>query len=446
MARTRSTKAAPAGSKGSKATTDSKPASSKFSLPPQSESPSKLFILPSKATADARIVTLPNPRHSRPARYLVCPETGIYEFTKVAAPKTTPRSWLIETTPTSTKAETEAEADKDGAKLSAETSTGQELYLATAIDPLFLFLPALAEVKTSKGSDEQKRMFLTSDDHFERLPEESSHLAEILRCPKTRALMERRMGAICDTVEAGDESMFRLNDKKLLGVILDKAKRMSEGGLPPSMDEKFVKKALEAPILVQKREMKGGELVTASNVESQVSTPHTESAESQSTVTSTETATSSESQPSTVATSFSEELIVAETIVSAMEASPDVVQLQRLRVAFNFICSNYVASTLAAQLLGSLAKADTSLVDFSPLDEYLSKLSKLRADALVSRSMGDYSRKHDRDEEEDEARAEKKRKMEEEKKQKASESRGIRNLKKVNTTGMKKMSDFFKKK
>ncbi|KPM34350.1 hypothetical protein AK830_g12220 [Neonectria ditissima] len=439
MARTRSAKAAPA---ASKAASDSKSASSKFSLAPQSDTPSKLFILPSKATADARIVTLPNPRHLRPARYLVCPETGIYEFTKVAAPKTTPRSWLIETTSTSTRAEADADADKDVTNLSAETSTGQELYLATAIDPLFLFLPALAEVKTSKGSDEQKRMYLTSDDHFEKLPDESSHLSEILRCPKTRALMERRMGAICNTVEAGDESMFRLNNQKLVGVILDKAKRMSEGGLPPSMDEKFVKKALEAPILVQKREMKGGELVAAA---SQVSTPQTESAKSQSTVTSAETTESSESQPSTVVTSFSEE-VVTEAIVSAMEASPEVIQLQRLRVAFNFICSNYVASTLAAQLLASLAKSDSSLVDFSPLDEYLSKLSKLRADALISRSMGDYSRKHDRDEEEDEARAEKKRKLEEEKKRKASESRGIRNLKKVNTTGMKKMSDFFKKK
>ncbi|KAJ4160514.1 hypothetical protein NW754_003633 [Fusarium falciforme] len=57
----------------------------------------------------------------------------------------------------------------------------------------------------------------------------------------------------------------------------------------------------------------------------------------------------------------------------------------------------------------------------------------------------DYSRKRDRDEEEDEARV-KKRKAEEEKKKKSMESRGVRELKKVNTKGMKKMSDFFKKK
>ena len=44
-----------------------------------------------------------------------------------------------------------------------------------------------------------------------------------------------------------------------------------------------------------------------------------------------------------------------------------------------------------------------------------------------------------------EADEEKRKKEEEEKKAKAQESRGVRDLKKVNTTGMKKMSDFFGK-
>ena len=49
--------------------------------------------------------------------------------------------------------------------------------------------------------------------------------------------------------------------------------------------------------------------------------------------------------------------------------------------------------------------------------------------------------------EEEDERAEKRRKTEaEEKAKKASVSRGVKNLMKVNTTGMKKMSDFFKKK
>jgi hypothetical protein len=91
-----------------------------------------------------------------------------------------------------------------------------------------------------------------------------------------------------------------------------------------------------------------------------------------------------------------------------------------------------------------LQTAVEKAVDFSSLDDYLSKLAKFRAEAVASHSM-DYSRKRDRDEEEDEARV-KKRKAEEEKKKKSMESRGVRELKKVNTKGMKKMSDFFKKK
>ncbi|RYC55362.1 hypothetical protein CHU98_g10847, partial [Xylaria longipes] len=60
---------------------------------------------------------------------------------------------------------------------------------------------------------------------------------------------------------------------------------------------------------------------------------------------------------------------------------------------------------------------------------------------------GDYARKRVLDDEEVADRAEKKRKKEEDdKRKKTGESRGVRNLKKVNTAGMKKMSDFFKKK
>ncbi|KAM5348727.1 hypothetical protein ACJ41O_008550 [Fusarium nematophilum] len=432
MARTRSTKAAPAESKTS---AEPKTTGSKFSLPPRSETPSQVFILPSKASPDARIVTLPNPRHARPARYLACPETGIYEFTKIAAPKTTPRSWLIETT-----LPKGADMEKDGEGVKAEVSMGQELYLATAIDPLFLVLPALTEAKSNRGSEDQKRLFLSSDDYFDKLPEEESHLSEILRCAKTRRVIERRMAEICDTVEAGDESMFRISEKKLVAVILEKAKRMSKGGLPASMEEKFVKKTLEAPILTQNREKTEVATVT-SNAELETSTPVIESNDSQSTTASTE---AGESQPSTAATSFTEETTTAEKIVTAIEASPEVIDLQRLRVAFSFICSSYIAPVLAAQLQELLLK-ETALVDFAPLDEYMSELTKLRAQAMAAHSMNDYSRKRGLDEEEDEARA-KKRKLEEEKKKKSMESRGVRELKKVNTKGMKKMSDFFKKK
>ncbi|POR34409.1 Ribonuclease H2 subunit B [Tolypocladium paradoxum] len=425
MPRTRSTKTG-----GADATEASASTLSKYALTSTNGPPPKLFILPKAATPEARIVTLPNPRHGQLARYLVCPETGIYEFTKIAAPNSTPRSWLVETRAGSVK------TDGDASELKAQVMMGADLYIATTIDPLFLVLPALADFQAVKGSDDKKRLFLSSDDHFDKLVKNPSHISEILRTDKSRALIEGRMAAICDTVEAGDESMFRLSEAKLLTAILDKAKRMSGGGLPPSMEERFVKRALEAPILLRKRDAAVNESQAS---ESGVSTPRTESTNSQS------TATSRASQPSTAATSFTEEGLAADTIMNTVEASPDIVELQRLRVAFDFICSSYVSPAIAEQLRLQSLNREASFVDFSPLDKYLAKVAELRAEALATRSISDFSRKRGLDEE-DEARQEKKRKLEEEKKRKANQSRGVRELKKVNTSGMKKMSDFFKAK
>ncbi|PTB66921.1 hypothetical protein BBK36DRAFT_1168436 [Trichoderma citrinoviride] len=405
MARTRSAKpstAAPA------ADADSSKSKSAITLVPHSGEPPKVFILPSKATPEARIVTLPNPRTSQPSRYLVCPDTGIYEFKRIAVPKTEPRSWLIEASPNLDEAE-----NGDAAGPGSQVTMGSELFVATALDPLFLVLPALADAKASKGSEKPKRLFLSSDDHLDKLPQESSHLSEILRWDTTRRLIESRMSAVCDTVDAGDEQMFRLNEEKLLEVIYQKAKRMSESGFPPSMEEKFVNKVLEAPLMHRV-----------------------------STVSSAETDASSISQASTAATSVAEQ--ADESIVSALQASPEIVKLQKLKTAFEFICASYVPPGLADTLKQSFTGAGGP-VDFSRLNDYIASLEKLRSETLAVRAQ-DYSRKRNLDEEEDEARMEKKRRMEEEKKKKASESRGVRELKKVNTSGMKKLSHFFQKK
>ncbi|EGR51153.1 uncharacterized protein TRIREDRAFT_104325 [Trichoderma reesei QM6a] len=406
MARTRSTKpstAAPA------ADADSSRSKSAITLVPHSGEPPKVFILPSKATPEARIVTLPNPRTSQPSRYLACPDTGIYEFKRIAAPKSEPRSWLIEASTDSDQAKT-----GDNASAGSQVTMGSELFVATALDPLFLVLPALADAKASKGSEKPKRLFLSSDDHLDKLPQESSHLSEILRWDTTRRLIESRMSAVCDTVDAGDESMFRLNEDKLLEVIYQKAKRMSKSGLPPSMEDKFVNKVLEAPLMHRV-----------------------------STASSTETDASSVSQTSTAATSIAGEQ-ADETVTSALQASPETVELQKLKTAFEFICASYIPSGLADTLRQSFTGTGGP-VDFSPLNDYLASLEKLRSETMAVRAQ-DYSRKRNMDEEEDEARMEKKRKMEEEKKKKASESRGVRELKKVNTSGMKKLSHFFQKK
>ena len=108
---------------------------------------------------------------------------------------------------------------------------------------------------------------------------------------------------------------------------------------------------------------------------------------------------------------------------------------------------SYISTPLCARFDELLASPAESPVDFKPLQDRLQHIANLRAEALASRSLGDFSRKRGaEDEDAAEARAEKKRKEDEEtKKKKAGQSRGVKDLQKVNTGGMKKMSDFFGK-
>jgi Ydr279p protein family (RNase H2 complex component). len=50
------------------------------------------------------------------------------------------------------------------------------------------------------------------------------------------------MEAVCDTVEAGDEKMFRLSEDKLLKELISKAQRLAAQGLPTSLEERFAVK------------------------------------------------------------------------------------------------------------------------------------------------------------------------------------------------------------
>jgi len=352
---------------------------------------------------------------------------------------------------------------------SASITRGADLYVATPIDPLFLVLPAVAA--TSHAKSDEKKLFLSGEDHFDSIAEISPHLSEMLRWAdgKVQALLESRMASICDTVEAGDEVMFRFSEKKLLAELFEKARSLSAQPLPKSMEEKFVTKALEAPMVgVKVREVvtnltkigPNSDTVKENNLTSE-SVP-----KSQSSVSSAGVAQSFASDAplaSTGATQLantSSEPAEAEDVVGsiavsgmspAIQASDDIVALQRLRVAFSYICSAYLSPARAASVKCLLAsrsrEVGPSVVHFASLDEYLSKIAKIRDDAAAARSMGDYSRKRVLDDDEAAERAEKKRmKEEEDRRKKAGESRGVKNLKKVNTTGMMKMSAFFKKK
>jgi len=432
--------------------TDSKKSvAPKVQLGPDSDNPPKLFILPKDISNEARFISLINPRYSTQNRYFVCPEKGFHELTRVAAPKTTPRSWLLASDDDSNPPRAEAvEDERNDDSSRGYISRNADLFIVTPIDSLFIVLPALVPLPTAKTSEPLKRLFLSGEDYFEKLTSSSPHLARFLRIRSLRKRLERRMAVVCDMVEAGDEIMFRLSEEKLLNVLLQKARSMVEKGLIPSMEEKLVKRTLELPLLSIKRgEVSSQEGVSEEDIVLADSTP--ESQDTQTTILSIDTAVTSFSGVSTAATSFSEDATVAQDAKVApptIDTPEGIEDLLRLRTAFSFICSKYLAPHVTGILKAALASPG-SAVNFAPLETHLAHIAKLRQEAFASRSLGDFSRKRafDEDEEGGETRAEKKQKKEEEeKRKKAGESRGIKNLKKANISGMKKMSDFFKKK
>lgn len=425
----------------------------KVQLNPEVANPPQLFVLPENLSEEARIVQIENPRHSTNSPYVVCPDRGFFELTRVSAPKSTPRSWLL-SSEESKEDGGDVKQPEGGADATDKFSTkgyvlrNANLMVATPIDTLFLILPSLAPKSATKASD--KKLFLSGEDYLDRMGAASPELAPLLKNDSIRSLLEKRMADVCDTVEAGDETMYRVNEEMILKVLLEKAKKMTKQGLTPSMEEKFVRKALEVPTLVIACEEEEEEVKTA---KSGTSTPHADIPDTQSTAASFESTTSSFSQASTAATSFSEDSSVTVTVnkkpvLPPITAPEGVADLLRLRTAMSFLCSKYVAPHMS-ESVKKLASSPDSGTDFAPLETHIAHLAKLRQEAIAARSLGDASRKrgYEEGDDEGEGRAEKKRKKEEEeKRKKAGESRGVKNLKKVNVSGMKKMSDFFKKK
>ncbi|KAF2863788.1 hypothetical protein K470DRAFT_206527, partial [Piedraia hortae CBS 480.64] len=123
--------------------------------------------------------------------------------------------------------------------------------------------------------------------------------------------------------------------------------------------------------------------------------------------------------------------------------SEDIKALLRTRAALGYILRNYITESLRPHLWTLFAKA----IDFAPLDAHLQHVEKLRAEALARQSLTDnLSRKRGGlgDEEAMDRAETKKRKKEEEEKNKKNASLGVKRLMKADTTGMKKLSSFFK--
>ena len=423
-----------------------------------SEGPVKLMILPDGDSTNARILTLSHPRTSKLCRYYFCPEKGLYEFTRITAPKSAYHSWLLGRAPnkiaSSYPNRNGHEQPQNDSALASNSSLqpdnqtsrpvsdgyvikSPELLIATPIDPLFLVLPAL-HAKSMAKSPSGKGLFLSADDILEMYEDTSKHFAAISSLERYRQLIESRMSKICETVEAGDETMFRLDVMKLLAELIVKAQKMVGLGLPASMETKFVSRILDRPVMAVKREESStSENMKASTDESEVISPHIDSIDSQPSTT-TSLSTNSEVSAATEITHPTQD----------DEVSSDTPNhhLLRLRVALSYMIAAYVTPPLERELKTLLAAPDSPL-DFKPLDDELAIIARMRSEALAARSASDFSRKRTMDDDEAAAlRSEKKAKKEEdEKKKKAGETRGIRDLKKADTSGMKKMSDFFGK-
>ncbi|KAI5858574.1 ribonuclease H2, subunit B [Tricharina praecox] len=278
------------------------------------------------------------------------------------------------------------------------TLSDGSLYISTPLDPLFLLLPHLLAKADEKH-------FLPLDDLLDELP---AVWAAVLAAQ--RNVVERRVRAVCAAIDAGGEKAYRLCLEKTRRVLARKCQAMAQA-LPRSLEEEFVRRPLVKP-------------VTAASVV-------------------VLEARSGEEEETTAAEKESDEKKEGDMEDTPKE-EPDaaMTHLLRLRVSAQFLGSTYLPTSLATALTEHLA----SVHDFAILDEHLAHLKQLRLDSAAARS-GDFSLKRGNDDEASDAKAEKKRKTEEdEAKKKKNVSRGVRELGKVNTRGMAKLTSFFKKK
>lgn len=421
-------------------------------------SPLKLLVLPKDVSSGARICTLAHPRTSNPSRYYFCPEKGVFEFIRIVAPKSICQSWLIgpqhrpcqsgnhtnlaqpvENIETSIPGELNSQANSIRSVTEGYVVKSPELLVATPIDPLFLILPSFCgQFSSNKGSSIDSR-FISSDDLIERLQVSSKHWDLLSNNKPMRETLDVRITTICDTVEAGGETMYRINLDQLLTELIFKAKNMVASGFPASMEDKFVRKALEAPMMALKREESSlSETPKLSQEAKPIVGPSSDQELSQISIDNTD--------PKVTVFTASTDLSTSETQDPSLQVL-DIRPLLRLHTALSYMISSYIPPPIEVALKEKLGSSG-SPIDFKPLDQQLAHIASLRAEALASRSLSDFSRKRSMNEDDEaaESRAEKKqRKEDEEKRRKAGESKGVRDLKKVDVSGMKKMNDFFTK-
>lgn len=429
------------------------------------ENPPILAVLPKQLTSEARVISVRHPVLGSYTRYLVCPENGFFEFKKVRPSKKASKSLLLVPRQPNGKEEEELSLGKGHANKSQAGSSdtagmpvkgrngedyintgvalrSPELLVATPLDAIFILLLLLAQENSSSA-----HMYLDLDGHLDALDHISPHLNEMIRDERLRGVLEKRISSICDIQEVGEENMYRLSEEKLLRELISKSERMASRKFPASLEEKYVKATLEVPVMNVRREDSNISIVSETNTLGDAPRDQSQTLSEKDSNKGSQTSASLSEEASTAATSFSGEPTAAASMLQINPPILDTVHhLQRIKVAFDFLLGSYLAPSLQQKMRNILQSSDD--IDFNPLEKHLAHVSSLKEQIQALRSISDnISRKraHD-DDEAAEARAEKKRKKEEEEKKKKLESKAARDLKKVNTSGMKKLSSFFAKK
>lgn len=408
------------------------------------QSPPQLLLLPKDLSKDARIISLKHPRGCNDTYYLVCPIKGVYELRTITESESTRRSLFLYPNHKGETRGNETDELKTHPNHNGYIMRNASLFVATLIDPLFLILPSLVPPINTKSSAHQKSLYLSFDDYLDRLITDSPRFVYLTNMIPIRRKLFQRMIAVCDSVDVDDEKMYRLNEGELAKELIRKALRMTEGGLPPSIEEKFIKKALEVPAtketfenncksdspLVEEKKkgenlsVKGDQLKKIDPLPSMIR--------------------SVDDEPTTNMTLINSELLSDDHLAQKLIYKDEVSDLLRLKTCLLFIISNYITPHMG-EFLKNLLFVQNSVISFISLENHLTKVAKLRQDAVNARFNDDYSRKRVRPGDDDsETRAEK-RKKEDKLKKSVSCSRGVNALKKANISGMKKMSEFFKK-
>ncbi|KAJ8607786.1 hypothetical protein MRB53_040082 [Persea americana] len=378
------------------------------SMPDGDSKPPSLTILPKDLSSEARILQIPSiSEHESVKRILLCPMKGFFEFTSIEDTITT-RSCLAAP---EGHDDNEVQHDDSGYVLKRP-----EILIATPVDPLFIVLPLML-----KATEMEESSYLACSDYV--FGQEDASYADFKLLMRKSSFnnqlshLEARVASISEQLDLGEDqdAMYRFSPAKLYIVLLSKAEKLAKNGLPASMEDKFVRQALQKPVI----------FTAADEAELQKQ----ELAQQNLSVADTKAEISAES--------MSEE--VDETTASIM-------QLQRIKIAFEYLTRAYVPQSLHATFNNKLLTGSSP--DFAPLMKLEEEIKQLKQQSQALRTLSDnISRKRAIDDEEAMERAgEKRRKKDEEEKKKKPVSHGIKQLAKADTSGMKKLSSFFAKK